>query len=282
MKKIYLFVLSFLLLINVNASDVMNEIKIEYENNVLTTSTRSYTNERYIFKIDYLGDVTSLTADQLAFALNQSSNDYLKVFGNIKVTIVPDPNGKFKNIENKIYVGYTGGMFGNSLTETVMPNNTATKENLSFTIKNPILEVYYRVDENSAWKNDKASLSGDMKLENQLANLLNIDLSTNPNGVKEKYKTLYYFKPYEDKVYSNRFDLYEATPTTPAGAEGENYETSTLKKISTEYAILKFDYPSTGAFFEVEAKTNKLPYIIVTTILLGIGLFYCLKCKKII
>ena len=67
-----------------------------------------------------------------------------------------------------------------------------------------------------------------------------------------------------------------------AAAEGENYETSTLKKISTEYAILKFDYPSTGAFFEVEAKTNKLPYIIVTTILLGIGLFYCLKCKKII
>ena len=139
MKKIYLFVLCFLLLINVKASDVLNEIKIEYEKNVLTTSTRSYADERYIFKIDYLGDIANLNAEQLNFALNQSSNDYLKVFGNIKVTIIPDPNGKFKNINNKIFVGYAGGMFGNSISENVMPNNIASEKNLSFTIENPIL-----------------------------------------------------------------------------------------------------------------------------------------------
>lgn len=281
MKKIYLFVLCFLLLINVKASDVLNEIKIEYEKNVLTTSTRSYTDERYIFKIDYLGDIANLNAEQLNFALNQSSNDYLKVFGNIKVTIIPDPNGKFKNINNKIFVGYAGGMFGNSISENVMPNNIASEKNLSFTIENPILEVYYRTNEGGAWKNDKVSLSGNLKLENQLAKLLNIDLSSNPNGVKEKYKTLYYFKPYEDKVYSNRFDFYEKTPSTTDDEEN-NYEVSTLKKISTEYAQLKFDYPGTGVFLEVSNNVNKLPYIIVTIILSGIGLFYILKCKKII
>lgn len=279
MKKIYLFAILFLTLINVKASNIMNEIKIEYENNVLTTSSRSYNNDRYIFKIDYIGDITSLSSNQLEFALNQSSNDYLKVFGNIKVTIVPDPNGKFKNIKNKIYVGYIGGMFGNTLNENIMPNDTATKEDLSFVVKNPILEVYYRTDENSAWKNDKNSLSGNLKLEEQLAKLLNIDLSTNPNGVKEKYKKLYYFKPYEDKVYSNRFDFYEGNPTT---SENNNYETSTLKKISTEYAQLKFDYPSSGVFLESENKVSKLPYIIVTVILLGISGFCFLKCKKYI
>ena len=158
----------------------------------------------------------------------------------------------------------------------------ALKENLAYTVKNPILEIYYRTDENNAWKNDKSSLTGELTIENQLAKLLNIDLSTNPNGVKEKYKTLYYFKPYENNVYTNRFDFYEAGEGTPALTEGEAFETSTLKRISTEYAELKFDYPSTGAFFEVENKVSKLPYIIVTTVLLCLGIFSFIKCKKII
>ena len=282
MKKIYLFVLSFLLILNIHASDVLNEVKIEYENNVITTSTRSYSNGRYIFKIDYIGDITNFNDSQLDYILKQASKDYLKAFGNIKVSVVPDPNGKFKNIKDKIFIGYSGGMFGSSLNETVMPNDTASKENLTYTVKNPILEIYYRTDENNAWKNDKSSLTGELTIENQLAKLLNIDLSTNPNGVKEKYKTLYYFKPYENNVYTNRFDFYESGESTPALTEGEAFETSTLKRISTEYAELKFDYPSTGAFFEVENKVSKLPYIIVTTVLLCLGIFSFLKCKKII
>ena len=282
MKKFWLFVLGFLFVMNVYASDVLNEINIEYINNLVTTSTRSYSNNRYIFEIDYLGDVTNLSNEQLNFLLSQSSSDYLKVFGDIKITILPDPNGKYKNIRDNIFLGYSGGMFGNSLYETVMPNDTATKENLTMLIKNPILEVYYRADENSAWSNDKGNLSGNLTLENQLATLLGIDLDTNPNGVKEKYKTNYYFKPYENSVYTNRFDFYEPTINTPATQEGNSYEVTTLSKISTEYAELKFDYPLDQTFFEIESKTNKLPYIIVTSILFCLCIFYVLKQKKII
>ena len=65
MKKFWLFVLGFLFVMNVYASDVLNEINIEYINNLVTTSTRSYSNNRYIFEIDYLGDVTNLSNEQL-------------------------------------------------------------------------------------------------------------------------------------------------------------------------------------------------------------------------
>ena len=282
MKKFGLLVLGFLFMINVYASDVLNEINIQYMNNLVTTSTRSYSNNRYIFAIDYLGDVTNLNSEQLNFLLSQSSDDYLKAFGDIKITILPDPNGKYKNISDKIFLGYSGGMFGNSLYETVMPNDTATKENLTMLIKNPILEVYYRTDENGVWSNDKGNLNGNLTIESQLATLLGVDLNANPNGVKEKYKTNYYFKPYENSVYTNRFDFYEPTINTPATQEGNNYETTTLNKISTEYAELKFDYPSTQTFFEIESKTNKLPYIIVTSILFCLCIFYVMKRKKII
>ena len=103
MKKFWLFVLGFLFVMNVYASDVLTEINIEYQNNLVTTSTRSYSNNRYIFEIDYLGDMTDLNDEQLNFLLSQSSDDYLKAFGNIKITILPDPNGKYKNISNSIF-----------------------------------------------------------------------------------------------------------------------------------------------------------------------------------
>lgn len=276
--KILIFLIC-LFSFNVYGSDSLNEIKIEYQNNVITTSSRTY-NNRYIFKIDYLGDITNFNNDQLEFALKQKSTDYLKVFGRVKVTINPDPNGKYKNIGSNIFVGYSCGMFGNSLNETVMPNDTAYKENLEFSVNNPIMEVYYRLNESSSWVNNKDTLSGELTLEEQLARLLNIDLSSNPNGVKEKYKTLYYFKPYEDSVYTNRFDFYELTSSS--SGEGNNYEVNTLKKIDTEYALLKFDYPSSGVFLEVNNNVNYLPYIIVTSLIGCLGIFYFLKQKKII
>ena len=280
MKKLFLLVLC-LFGINVYGADSLNELKIEYQNNSITTSSRSYSNNRYIFNIDYLGDVTNFSDEQLDFVLKQRSNDYLKIFGDIKVTVVPDPNGKFKNIGSNVFVGYVGGMFGNSLTDTVMPNDIASKENLSFTVKNPIMEVYYRTSDNGAWINSKDSLSGELSVEEQLASLLNIDLNSNPNGVKEKYKTLYYFKPYEDSVYTNRFDFYDSTSTTPANEEN-SYETDTLSKISTEYALLKFDYPSSSVFLEVQSKTSSLPYVVVISIFVCLGCFYGLKRKGII
>ena len=280
MKKLFLLVLC-LLSVNVYGADSLNELKIEYLNNNITTSSRSYSNNRYIFTIDYLGDVSNFSDEQLSFALKQKSNDYLKIFGDIKVTVVPDPNGKFKNIGSNVFVGYAGGMFGNSLLENVMPNDIASKENLSFIVKNPIMEVYYRTSDNSAWINSKDGLSGELSVEEQLARLLNIDLSSNPNGVKEKYKTLYYFKPYEDSVYTNRFDFYNSTSTTPANEEN-SYETDTLSRISTEYALLKFDYPSSSVFLEVQNKTSSLSYVIIVSIFICLGSFYVLKRKGII
>lgn len=276
--KILIFLIC-LFSFNVYGSDSLNEIKIEYQNNVITTSSRTY-NNRYIFKIDYLGDITNFNNEQLEFALKQKSTDYLKVFGNVKVTINPDPNGKYKNIRSNVLVGYSGGMFGNSLNETVMPNDTAYKENLEFSVNNPIMEVYYRLSDSSSWINNKDTLSGELTLEEQLAKILNIDLSSNPNGVKEKYKTHYYFKPYEDSVYTNRFDFYE--PSSSSSSEGDNYEVNTLKKIDTEYALLKFDYPSSGVFLEVNNNVNYLPYIIITSLIGCLGIFYFLKQKKII
>ena len=280
MKKLFLLVLC-LLSVNVYGADSLNELKIEYLNNNITTSSRSYNNDRYIFKIDYLGDVSNFSDEQLDFALKQKSNDYLKVFGDIKVTVMPDPNGKFKNVGSNVFVGYVGGMFGNSLTENVIANDIASKENLSFTVKNPIMEVYYRTSTNSAWINLKDGLSGELSVEEQLARLLNIDLTSNPNGIKENYKTLYYFKPYEDSVYTNRFDFYDSTSTTPVNEEN-SYEANTLSKISTEYALLKFDYPSSSVFLEIQSNTSSLPYIIVVCILVCFGLFYFFKRKGII
>lgn len=276
MKKFYLLVLS-LLFINVHASDTLNEINIEYQNNLITTSNRSYNNDRYIFQIDYLGDINNLSNEQLNYILTQKSNDYLKVFGDIKVTITPSKTGTYRNINNDIFIGYSGGMFGNSLAEDVMPNDTATLENLTFTVNNPIMDIYYRKDENSAWTNGKSSLTGDLTIEEQLSKLLDIDLAS----VKDNYKKLYYFKPYEDTVYTNRFDFYESTIQTPVNEEN-NYEVTTLKKINQEYALLKFDYPTTNVFFEPKVETSNLPYIMISTIFICLVSFYFFKKKKLI
>lgn len=277
MKKFYLLVVGVFLFFNVYAAENLNEITIEYQNNSITTSTRSYTNDRYIFQIDYIGDITNLSNEQLNYILKQKSNDYLKVFGDLKVTINPDNTGKFRNINNNVFVGYSGGMFGNSLNEDVMPNDTASLENLTFKIKNPIMDVYYRKNENEAWTNDKSSLNGKLTIEEQLSNLLNIDI----NLVKDKYKTLYYFKPYEDSIYTNRFDFYESTEQTTVSDEN-NYEVTTLKKLNQEYALLKFDYPTTNVFYEANRPINKLPYIITLTILICLTSFYILRKKRII
>ena len=87
MKKLFLLVLC-LFGINVYGADSLNELKIEYQNNSITTSSRSYSNNRYIFNIDYLGDVTNFSDEQLDFVLKQRSNDYLKIFGDIKVSTI--------------------------------------------------------------------------------------------------------------------------------------------------------------------------------------------------
>ena len=283
MKKLFIFFISLFLGLNVFASDILNEIDITYLDNALTKATRSYTNNRYIFDIEYIGDVTNLTSEQLSYALNQESSDYLTVFGNLNVKIMPSKNGVYKNIEDKIFAGISSGTFGNNIDDDVMPNDVANLNSTNFQIKEPIMEVYYRLNENSTWINDKDNLSGDLTLENQLANLLNIDLDTNPDGVKNAYKTLYYFKPYEDMTYSNRIDLYEATEQTSAEDPGNNeYSVDTLKKLSTEYGILRFKELTDTTFFENNNTPNILPYVILITLTLCGCAFYYLKSKKLI
>lgn len=272
MKKFYLFVFSLFLIFNIHASEVLNGIEIEYQNNIITTSTRSYSNDRYIFQIDYIGDVMDLSNEQLDFILNQESNDYLKVFGDINVRVHDIK-------KNNVFVGYSGGMFGNSLNEDVMPNDIANLENLSFVVKNPIMEVYYRKDSNSAWKNDKGTLSGVLSIKEQLSKLLDINL----NDVKAQYKTLYYFKPYEDSVYTNRFDFYESNSMVSPLSEND-YDVNNLKKINHEYALLKFDYSSSNVFFEnnVSNESYNILYVIITSVLVCLFSFCVLKWKRIV
>lgn len=273
MKKFYLFVCLFLCF-NVYASEGLNDISIEYQNNSITTSTRSYSNNRYVFLIDYTGDINNLSDEQLDFILKQESSDYLRVFGNINVRINPNSRG-VRN--NGIFVGYSGGMFGNSLYEDVIPNDVAHLENLSFSVLNPILDVYYRQDENSAWSNDKGSLSGVKTIEEQLSELLNIPVGM----VKDKYMSLYYFKPFEDSVYTNRFDFYEGSGITML-AEGNDYDVSGLNKINYEYALLKFDYASANVFLESENNFFYLPYVIISALLVCLISFYFFRKKGFI
>lgn len=272
MKKIYLLIFTILFSINVYASETLNEISIEYQNNLITQANRNYEN-RYIFQIEYTPTISNLTEEQLNYILTQESNDYLKVFGEIKVKV--NPYGIYRNLKNDIIVGYSGGIFGNNLYENVLPNDIASKQNLSFVIKNPILEIYYRKNENEAWTNNKNNLSGNLKIQEQLEQLLNIESSQ----VKEKYNKLYYFKPYTDVVYTNRLDFYETTNKTIK--EDNNYETNTLKKLNHEYAVLKFDTLTTNVFLEQNPKNN-IQYVVITSIIICIATFYIFKRKKLI
>ena len=173
--------------------------------------------------------------------------------------------------------------FGNNIDDDIIANDVASIKSTNFQIKQPIMEVYYKLNENSAWTNDTSNLTGTKTIEEQLADLLNIDLTSNPEGVKNAYKTLYYFKPYENMTYSNRIDLYEATEQTSAEDPDNNeYDITTLKKLSTEYGILRFKDLTETTFFENNNTPNVLPYIILVTLTICACTFYYLKSKKLI
>ena len=70
MKKIFLLLVSFLFILNVKGSDSLTEFDITYVDNALTKAIRSYTDNRYIFDMEYIGNITNLTSEQLDFALN--------------------------------------------------------------------------------------------------------------------------------------------------------------------------------------------------------------------
>jgi len=275
MKKVILIFISLLFVFNVNGSDSVTEFDITYLDNALTKATRSYTNNRYIFDIEYIGDISNLIESQLAYALSQKSDD-LTILGDLYVKT------NYKNINDKIFVGISSGTFGNNIDDEVMPNDVASLKNKNFEIKQPIMEIFYRLDENSSWSNDKSNLSGNKSIEEHLASLLNIDLNQNPDGVKNVYKTLYYFKPYEDMTYSNRIDLYDKTDSTSLENNNNEYDVSTLKKISTEYGILRFKNITDTTFFETNNKKNVLPYVILITLTICSFSFYYLKSKKLI
>lgn len=271
MKKIFLLLVSFLFILNVKGSDSLTEFDITYVDNALTKAIRSYTDNRYIFDMEYIGDITNLTSEQLDFALNQESSDYLTVYGTLSVKT------NYRNI-NDIYVGISSGTFGNNINDEVMPNDVASKKNKNFEIKQPIMEVFYRLDENSGWINDRGNLNGSKTIKEQLSELLNIDL----DSVKDNYKKLYYFKPYENMTYSNRIDIYDKTDSTSLENNNNEYDVSTLKKINTEYGILRFKEVTESTFFETTNNKNVFSYILLITLTICLITFYYLKSKKLI
>lgn len=288
MKKIVIFLCSlFLLRGYVLADGIEMPVNFTLIDGSYNTIERSYQSGRFMFL--YTNDLLN-NEDSLNTILaqvpgeNESPLVYYETL-NIKVNpLIGTPYAVLK--DKPLYMSNTSNWTINSTETTEMPDS-AKKVDLDNNMRVFGFNIAYRTSIDGEFSNvipGGLDLSN-KSLEEQLALLLDIDLESDPTGVIDSHKILWTFDPLNTGYLTYRFDFFTENENTElVTGKTDEYLTSTLQKLGTEYVVIKYERNEESSVFKLtnnEKKAEYLPYIFGTVTSLGVGLYFYLKRASI-
>lgn len=194
MKKIWLFLLLFIF-IDVKAATVINPIEFDISDEFYLKVDKYYQDDvTYFDVVDKLGN--DLNEEQLKEILGRSTEEnqnYLAIYSKLKIKVKPLEDTVFEPLSTKYYLGFNEIWNYEDVELDVMASKNAKLMFLEDEIDLYSGGIIYKSPTDDEWTTtipNDVDLEG-LTLEEQLATLLNLDLSNNPDAVIDNYQNLY-------------------------------------------------------------------------------------------
>lgn len=288
--KLFLFVVSLFVFSSkqVKADVTGRSVTFSIPNTSYYSVNRTYENGNTVFDINYVSNLNNLTDAQLNDILGQkinTSNDLLTVYGEMKINVTPVVGSTYNPIVNKtnIYRANGLGKYTTDINASIDTPNVAAKTTFNETVYPVVAKIYYKTSAEGEWIHTPIDAVENEKISDYLARLLSINLTENPTGLVDAYKTSYYFKPITDgNYYLNKYQFYDdGNKTISANGEGY-YNLSDLDKLGEEKVIIKYHgSDSASTFLESDNQNSSWIYIISILSMMGLGYLGYIKKEDI-
>ncbi len=284
MKKIIILICSlFIMSSYVLADGIEMPVDFTLSDESYATVERSYQNNRFMFQ--YTNDLLN-NDDSLNTILSQVTEENespLVYYETLSIKVNPLIGTPYAVLsDNPLYISNVSSWTTDPNESAEMPDS-AKQAQLNSDMRVFGFNISYRTSIEDEFSNvipTGLDLSN-KTLEEQLAILLDIDLQSDPTGVIDSYKTLWTFDPLDSGYLTYRFDFFTETDDTElVPGKTDEYLTSTLSKLGTEYVVIQYKRNEESPVFKLtdeNSKTGYLPYVFGTVTLLGIGIYFYLK-----
>ena len=283
MKKIWLFLL-FFIFIDVKAASVINPIEFDISDEFYLKVDKYYQDDVTYFNIvNNLGN--NLTNDQLREILNRTTEDsqnYLSIYSKLKIKVTPLEDTMLEPLLTRYYLGFNEIWNYEEVELDVEKSLKATKMMLEDEIDLYSGGIIYKSPTDGSLTTiipDDVDLAG-LTLEEQLATLLNLDLSNNPDVVIDNYQNLYNIYGISGKNNIKRFDFYNSNDFSLIEKDVSN-----LDFLTSRYVVFKYDENVITTFNEndlvSENNDSKKIILLIIGILLLSFIITIMKLKKV-
>ena len=283
MKKIWLFLL-FFIFIDVKAASVINPIEFDISDEFYLKVDKYYQDDVTYFNIvNNLGN--NLTNDQLREILNRTTEDsqnYLSIYSKLKIKVTPLEDTILEPLLTRYYLGFNEIWNYEEAELDVEKSLNATKMMLEDEIDLYSGGIIYKSPTDGSLTTiipDDVDLAG-FTLEEQLATLLNLDLSNNPDIVIDNYQNLYNIYGISGKNNIKRFDFYNSNDFSLIEKDVSN-----LDFLTSRYVVFKYDENVITTFNEndlvSENNDSKKIILLIIGILLLSFIITIMKLKKV-
>ncbi len=264
-----------------------------------TTIAKSRVNNRTYFDLNNYLNTMTLTTEQLKTILSYKANDptsHLAIYETLNINVTPVAGTNYASLTGKdtYYLDSSDEHWEDKDDITLDMGDVATIHNLDSNYYPWGFRVVYRLNSDDDYiETPPADNSLDNKtIEQQLASILGIDLSANPNGVIDEYKNLYDFDTLNSDYTSTiRFDFFDKDPTKePVKLTGnDSYNPASLKSLGTEYVVIRYNNSPTSSPTignidkDKDSEASTWIFIIGGLAIIGGSVYYYLKkIRKVI
>lgn len=283
MKKLLFLVVSMFVL---NSTVLADGVSIPIDFNITNKSYAEITkahNTRFIF--DYNNNILNETPNLVNILSQKLSYSPLTYYEELKMKV--SPIGDYEILKDKdLYLSYSSNWTNNDSTTSEM-SDSATKVSKEETFYIYGFDILFRKNENDEYTNvipNGLDLTN-KSLEEQLATLLDIDLSSNSNGVIDAYNSLWKINVSNNKHLTYRFDFFTLkTDSELIEGSSSEYKTNTLNKLGTEYVVINYENGNTSTTFNLDetiTNNNYISYIFIGVLVITIGVYFYLKRANI-
>lgn len=292
MKKLLFMLLCFVYFLSfLKADGVESPVTFTLLDSFYSSIVKKYENGTTVFYYNNKLLNMDLTDSELDSILSQKSGGQrLTYYEALKIEVKPVEGTKFASLQGKtnVYRANGGGSWVTNITHGMDMYEYAESKNLTNYFWPWGFSIVYRTDTNDEFSSTIPS-SNDLNnktLEEQLATLLGYDLVSNPDSVKNAYKTYWKFKPLNDYTYIERFDFFSekdgVSPVLKSGSSDE-YDVNSLNHLGEYYVSIKYSMEEEKTTMATSYESDSTNWIVPTTLVLitivGVSLFLLNKYK---
>lgn len=268
----------FFNLINIKASTYIDPVDFEIEDEFYLKVQKQIQNRTTYFTVENSLGAIELTEEQLRTILSRTTlenQSYLTIYSSLNIKVTPLEDTVFESLLNKdkYYLGLSNEIWMYDEVDTdIDPSSEAVVKNLDDDVDIYSGGIIYRSPLDDNWTTEipnDVNLEG-MTLEEQLATLLEIDLSVDEDAVIDAYQDLYSIYGISSGTNSViRFDFYDVSTST---SSNYSYKTDNLKYLDNRFTVINYQAPVGTTFSEadISKQENEIkPSSIIGFIMIG-------------